>query len=150
MSATRSGAASRRVLSVLVLDRPSVLARVATLVSRRGFNIESLAVGPTQEPGKSRVTLVVEADDDSVAQLSAQLAKLVDVVSAGEVSASASRHQLVLVRVRDVRGLEVARGLGLVVEDSVVVLTSADPGAALAALEPYGITVSRGGLVSLP
>lgn len=139
-----------KIISVLVLDKPAVLARVATLVSRRGYNIASLAVGATEAPGRSRVTLVVDADEASTIQLRAQLLKLVDVLEADEVGPSASRHQLVLVRCADPAGLDAARDLGAHVEDSVVVLTSADSSDVLVTLRPYGTTVVSGGLVSLP
>lgn len=71
---------NRHTLSVLVEDVPGVLARIAGLFSRRGFNIESLAVGPTEQPGISRMTIVVSVDDLPREQVTKQLNKLVDVI----------------------------------------------------------------------
>ena len=67
---------SRHTLSVLVEDKPGVLTRVASLFARRAFNINSLAVGPTEVPGMSRMTVVVDADGDLIEQVTKQLNKL--------------------------------------------------------------------------
>ena len=69
----------RHVLSALVENKPGVLSRVTGLVSRRGFNIESLSVGPTENPAMSRVTAVVHADDVAYEQITKQLNKLISV-----------------------------------------------------------------------
>ena len=66
-----------RTLSILVDNEPGVLTRVAGLVARRGFNIDSLAVGHTEDPTRSRITLVVDADERAVEQVTKQLHKLV-------------------------------------------------------------------------
>ncbi len=88
-------------LSVLVLDNPGVLARIASLFSRRGFNIESLAVGRTERPGFSRMTVVAAVDDDRVLeQLTKQLNKLVEVIKVVELAEASVRRELVLVKVR--------------------------------------------------
>lgn len=71
---------SPHTLIVTVEDRPGVLNRVASLFRRRGYNIESLTVGHTAEPGVSRMTVVVDADDDTVRRLEANLYKLVNVL----------------------------------------------------------------------
>jgi acetolactate synthase-1/3 small subunit len=68
-----------RILSVWVDDKPGVLARIAGLVSRRGFNIESLAVSNTEDATRSRVTMVVDADEVIVEQVTKQLHKLINV-----------------------------------------------------------------------
>ncbi|OGI09469.1 MAG: acetolactate synthase small subunit [Candidatus Margulisbacteria bacterium GWF2_35_9] len=68
----------RHVLSVVVENKPGVLARISGLFSRRGFNIDSLAVGPTEDPAYSRITLVVQGDDMIIEQISKQLYKLID------------------------------------------------------------------------
>lgn len=68
-----------RILSVWVDDKPGVLARIAGLVSRRGFNIESLAVSNTEDTNRSRVTMVVNADEVIVEQVTKQLNKLINV-----------------------------------------------------------------------
>lgn len=67
-------------LSVLVENKPGVLARVAGLFARRGFNIESLAVNITDDPKTSRMTIVVGGDDDTIEQITKQLNKLIDVI----------------------------------------------------------------------
>ncbi len=70
----------RQTLAVLVENRAGVLARVAGLFRRRGFNIESLAVGPTEDPAVSRMTIVIEGDDRTVQQVVNQLDKLIEVL----------------------------------------------------------------------
>lgn len=70
----------KHTLSVLVENHAGVLSRVAGLFSRRGFNIDSLAVGETMDPGISRITIVVKGDDYIVDQVSKQLNKLVDII----------------------------------------------------------------------
>ncbi len=71
---------SRHTLSVLVENKSGVLARVSALFSRRGFNIESLAVGPTENPGLSRMTIVVDAESAPLEQVTKQLNKLIEVI----------------------------------------------------------------------
>jgi len=91
---------STHTLSVLVEDKPGVLARCAALFSRRGFNIESLAVGPTENEHLSRMTLVAQVDDDTVLeQLVKQLNKLVEVIKIVELD-NAVQRELILVKVR--------------------------------------------------
>lgn len=92
---------SRHTLSVLVEDQPGVLARVASLFSRRGFNIESLAVGGTELPDVSRMTIVVNVEDLPLEQVTKQLNKLINVLKIVELEPSQSvEHQLVMVKVR--------------------------------------------------
>ncbi len=76
----------KHTLSVLVENNPGVLARVAGLFSRRGFNIDSLAVGRTDNPAVSRMTIVVEGDDQVLEQVTKQLHKLVDVIKINDVT----------------------------------------------------------------
>ena len=92
---------SRHTLSVLVEDQPGVLARVAALFSRRGFNIESLAVGGTESPDISRMTIVVNVEDLPLEQVTKQLNKLINVLKIVELEPSQSvEHQLIMVKVR--------------------------------------------------
>ena len=70
----------RHVLSVTVRDQPGVLVRIAALFARRGYNIESLSVAQTHEPGMSRTTFVVSGEDDQIEQMQKQLQKLIDVI----------------------------------------------------------------------
>ena len=67
------------IISVLVENKSGVLAKVSGLFSRRGFNIESLAVGPTEDEKTARITIVVNTDEDSVEQVTKQLHKLINV-----------------------------------------------------------------------
>jgi acetolactate synthase-1/3 small subunit len=92
---------TRHTLSVLVEDQPGVLARIASLFSRRGFNIESLAVGPTEHAGMSRMTIAVNVDDLPLEQVTKQLNKLVNVLKIVELDAStAIQRELILVKVK--------------------------------------------------
>jgi acetolactate synthase I/III small subunit len=92
---------SRHTLSVLVENKPGVLARVAALFSRRGFNIDSLAVGPTEHADVSRMTIVVNVEDLPLEQVTKQLNKLVNVIKIVELDNSASvQRELLLVKVR--------------------------------------------------
>ena len=92
---------TRHTLSVLVEDKPGVLARVAGLFSRRGFNIESLAVGPTEVSDLSRMTIVVNVEDQPLEQVTKQLNKLVEVIKIVELEPSHSvARELLLVKVR--------------------------------------------------
>ncbi|MEG6512546.1 acetolactate synthase small subunit [Desulforamulus ruminis] len=77
-----------RTLAVLVENSPGVLARVAGLFSRRGYNIDSLTVGRTENPAISRMTIVVEGDDRILEQVTKQLHKLVDVIKINDITGS--------------------------------------------------------------
>jgi acetolactate synthase I/III small subunit len=76
---------NHHILSVLVQNRPGVLARVASLFARRGYNIFSLAVAPAEESGMSRITIVVDVDSSPLEQIVKQLFKLIDVVKISEL-----------------------------------------------------------------
>ena len=92
---------SRHTLSVLVENKPGVLARVASLFSRRGFNIDSLAVGPTEHGDVSRMTIVVNVEDLPLEQVTKQLNKLVNVLKVVELETeSAVQRELLLVKVK--------------------------------------------------
>ena len=92
---------SRHTLSVLVENKPGVLARIAGLFSRRGFNIDSLAVGPTEHPEVSRMTIVVNVEDSPLEQVTKQLNKLVEVLKIVELDGAASvSRELLLVKVK--------------------------------------------------
>src|SRR5688572_31830936 len=90
----------RHTLSVLVENKPGVLARVSGLFSRRGFNIESLAVGPTEHTEVSRMTIVVNVDESPLEQVTKQLNKLVEVIKIVELDTSAVTRELLLVKVK--------------------------------------------------
>ncbi|OLR91611.1 acetolactate synthase small subunit [Actinokineospora bangkokensis] len=92
---------STHTLSVLVENKPGVLARVSGLFSRRGFNIESLAVGPTEHPDVSRMTIVVAVEELPLEQVTKQLNKLVNVIKIVELEPHvAVQRELLLVKVR--------------------------------------------------
>jgi len=92
---------TKHTLSVLVENKPGVLTRIAALFSRRGFNIDSLAVGPTEHPEVSRMTIVVGVEDSPLEQVTKQLNKLIEVIKVVELDGSASvNRELVLVKVK--------------------------------------------------
>ncbi|WP_025274010.1 acetolactate synthase small subunit [Haloglycomyces albus] len=92
---------SKHTLSVLVENKPGVLARISGLFSRRGFNIDSLAVGETEHPDISRITIVVDVENHSLEQVTKQLNKLVHVLKIVELETQASvQRELLLVKVR--------------------------------------------------
>jgi acetolactate synthase I/III small subunit len=144
--------ATHHTLSVLVENKPGVLARVASLFSRRGFNIDSLAVGPTEHAEISRMTIVVAVEDLPLEQVTKQLNKLVNVLKIVELDPAQSvQRELLLVKVRadaSVRSavLETAELFrAKVVDVSLESVTIEATGtvdkllALTAMLEPYGI-----------
>jgi acetolactate synthase I/III small subunit len=94
-------ATNHHILSVLVQNRPGVLARVASLFARRGFNIFSLAVAPTEDPDQSRITIVVDVESTPLEQVTKQLFKLIDVVKISELDPRRSvERELLLATLR--------------------------------------------------
>ncbi|MFH1878839.1 MAG: acetolactate synthase small subunit [Candidatus Omnitrophota bacterium] len=92
---------SKFVLSVLVENKFGVLARVAGLFSARGFNIDSLAVGETEDPDVSRMTIVVEADERILEQIKKQLNKLIDVIRVQDLTGGKYvERELVMIKVK--------------------------------------------------
>jgi acetolactate synthase-1/3 small subunit len=90
----------KHTIAVIVENKPGVLSRVSGLFSRRGFNIHSLAVGTTEDENLSRMTIVVQGDDDVLEQITKQLYKLIDVVRVYELSTiPAVDRELVLIKV---------------------------------------------------
>ena len=90
----------KHTLSVLVENRPGVLTRISGLFSRRGYNIESLAVGPTEDPDISRITIVVQGNDKVIEQVCKQLHKLIDVIKLSDITQD--KHvdrELILIKV---------------------------------------------------
>ncbi len=99
----------RHTISILCDDTPGVMTRVSGLFSRRGFNIESLSVGATELPGKSRFTIVVKGDDGVLEQVRKQLQKLVHVIRAWDIKpadAVEREHALVKIGVEESRRAE--------------------------------------------
>ena len=150
-------------LSVLVEDKPGVLARVAALFSRRGFNIESLAVGATEAKNMSRMTIVVSVEDFPLEQITKQLNKLINVIKIVEQEDDHMvARQLALIKVRVDAGTrgQVIEAVNLfrakVVDVSTESLTVEATGtsekleALLRVLEPYGIReIAQSGMVSV-
>ena len=96
----------QRTISAVVQDRPGVLARVAGLFRRRGFNIASLAVGRSEQPGFSRMTFVVEGPDEIVRHVAAQLERLIDVVEVHDITESnIVWRELALIKVKAPAGV---------------------------------------------
>ncbi|HBY57902.1 MAG TPA: acetolactate synthase small subunit [Candidatus Atribacteria bacterium] len=90
----------RHTIAVLVKDYPGILAKVASLFTRRGFNIESLAVGHTEKTGISRMTIVVEGDERVLEQITKQLNKLIDVIKVRDLQFQNSvERELALIKV---------------------------------------------------
>ncbi len=150
-------------LSVLVEDKPGLLARVASLFSRRGYNIQSLAVGATEQKDMSRMTIVVSVDESPLEQITKQLNKLINVIKIVEQDEDNNvSRELALVKVRadaTTRG-QVIEAVNLfrakVVDVSTESLTIEATGtpakleAFLRVLEPYGIReLAQSGVVSL-
>jgi len=154
---------SRHTLSVLVENKPGVLTRVAGLFARRAFNIHSLAVGPTEHPDISRITVVVDVDELPLEQVTKQLNKLINVIKIVELEQDASvQRQLVLVKVRAdmtmrAHVLEVVQLFRAhvvdVVTDAVTIEATGSPAkleALLAALEPFGVReIVQSGIVAI-
>ena len=154
---------SKHVLSLLVEDKPGLLTRVAGLFARRGFNIESLAVGPTETDGLSRMTIVVNVEDFPLEQVTKQLNKLINVIKIVELEpASSVQRQHVLVKVRTDNSsrsnvIEVVNLFRASVvdyaSDALVIEVTGDRGkvdALLRALEPFGIKeIAQSGLLAI-
>ncbi len=154
---------SRHVLSLLVEDKPGLLTRVAGLFARRGFNIESLAVGPSELDGLSRITAVVDVEDLPLEQVTKQLNKLVNVIKIVELDPAQSvqrEHLLIKVRVDNQTRSQILEAVNLfrarvvdVATDALVIETTGDSGkvqALLRVLEPYGIKeIAQSGMVAI-
>ncbi|MCJ1706747.1 acetolactate synthase small subunit [Microbacterium sp. VKM Ac-2923] len=154
---------SRHVLSLLVEDKPGLLTRVAGLFARRGFNIESLAVGPTEVPGLSRITVVVDVEGLPLEQVTKQLNKLINVIKIVELDPAASvqrEHVLVKVRADNATRSNVVEVVNLfrasVVDyasDAMVIEITGDKGkvdAFLKAIEPFGVKeLAQSGLLAV-
>ena len=91
----------RHIISTLVVNQPGVMVRVAGLFSRRGYNIESIAVGRSEDPALARIIIVVDTEDDQVVeQIEKQLYKLIDVVKVNDLPAEESvERELALIKV---------------------------------------------------
>jgi len=154
---------THHVLSLLVEDKPGLLTRVAGLFARRGFNIESLAVGTTEIEGLSRITVAVDVEDAPLEQVTKQLNKLVNVIKIVELDPAQSvqrEHLLIKVRVDNSNRSQILEAVTLfrarvvdVATDALVIEVTGDSGkvqALLRVLEPYGIKeIAQSGLLAI-
>jgi acetolactate synthase-1/3 small subunit len=153
---------SQHVVSALVENRAGTLSRVSGLFSRRGFNIDSLTVGVTDDPLISRMTIAVSGDEHVLEQIVKQLNKLVDVIAVRELDSACLRREIMLVKigadektrpaVLEISGIFRAR----VIDISSATITVEATGSTdklnglLLLLRPYGILeLARTGLVAL-
>ena len=154
---------SSHVLSLLVEDKPGLLTRVAGLFARRGFNIESLAVGATEIEGLSRITVVVDVEDLPLEQVTKQLNKLINVIKIVELDpaqAVTREHLLIKVKVDNATRSQILEAVTLfrarvvdVATDALVIEVTGDSGkvqALLRVLEPYGIKeIAQSGVLAI-
>ena len=154
---------SKHTLSVLVENKPGVLARIAGLFSRRGFNIDSLAVGPTEHPDISRMTIVVNVEESPLEQVTKQLNKLIEVIKIVELDdREAIERELLLVKVKadvesrsqvlDVVQLFKARVVDVATDAITIEVTGNSDKLTdfLRVLEPFGIReLVQSGLVAI-
>ena len=154
---------SKHTLSVLVENKPGVLARIAGLFARRGFNIDSLAVGPTEYTDVSRMTIVVNVEDNPLEQVTKQLNKLINVLKIVELEpASSVSRELLLVKVKaDVQSrsqvLEIvqlfrAKVIDVAADAVTIEATGGEEkiDALLRVLEPFGVKeLAQSGMVAM-
>jgi len=154
----------KHTLSVLVENKPGVLARVAGLFARRGFNIDSLAVGITDKPDISRMTVVVDVEEHSLEQVYKQLNKLINVIKVVDLPDDNSvQREMVLAKVKAdpstraevIEVVEIFRGKIVDVGKGTLSIEVTGPGSKLRAFEellrPYGVVeIVRTGAIALP
>jgi acetolactate synthase-1/3 small subunit len=154
---------THHVLSLLVEDKPGLLTRVAGLFARRGFNIESLAVGASEIDGLSRITVAVDVEGAPLEQVTKQLNKLINVIKIVELEPDQSvqrEHLLIKVRVDNSTRSQILEAVALfrarvvdVATDALVIEVTGDHGkvqALLRVLEPYGIKeIAQSGLLAI-
>ena len=154
----------KHTLSVLVEDEAGVLTRISGLFARRGFNIESLAVGPAEQSGVSRITMVVPGDDSSIEQLTKQLYKLINVLKVQDITDTPCvERELMLIKVNAtsstraeiIQLAQIFRARVVdVAEDSLTLEVVGDPGKMVAifqVLNKFGFReIARTGKISLP
>lgn len=151
------------VLSMLVEDKPGLLTRVAGLFARRGFNIESLAVGKSEIEGLSRITVVVDVEQGPLEQVTKQLNKLINVIKIVELDPTQTverEHMLIKVKVDNTTRSQILEATNLfrarivdVSTDALVIEVTGDTAktqALLRVLEPYGIKeIAQSGLLAI-
>ena len=154
----------KHTLSVLVENKPGVLARVAELFARRGFNIESLAVGTTEKPDISRMTIVVDVEEHSLEQVRKQLHKLINVIEISDLDPETSvAREMVMAKIKAdpenrsevIEIVDIFRGNIVDVSRESITVEVTGNASKLRAFEdlvkPYGIKeLVRTGKVALP
>nr|YP_010903245.1 acetohydroxyacid synthetase small subunit [Hypnea cornuta]WCH55698.1 acetohydroxyacid synthetase small subunit [Hypnea cornuta] len=153
----------KHTLSVLVEDEAGVLSRIAGLFARRGFNIESLAVGPAEKPGISRLTMIVPGDNRTIEQLTKQLYKLINILKVQDITnIPCVERELVLIKIKasavtrssilEIANIFRAKIVDMAHEFLILEVTG-DPGKMVAIeqlLSQYGIVeIARTGKISL-
>ncbi len=153
----------RHILAVLVQNQPGVLTRVSGLFSRRGYNIDSLAVGQTDDPEVSRMTIVVDGDNRVIEQVVKQLDKLVDVIDVRDITDDEHvDRELVLIKVKaepEIRGeimqiVDIFRARIVDIgQNSLIIECTGDEGKIRAienSLKPFGILeLVRTGMIAM-
>jgi acetolactate synthase-1/3 small subunit len=153
----------KHTLSVLVEDEAGVLTRIAALFARRGYNIESLAVGPAEQVGISRITMVVPGDKSTIEQLTKQLYKLINVLKVQDITLTPCvERELMLVKVHAdsnfraevIELVQIFRARIVdIAEESLTIEVVGDPGklvAIIQMLNKFGIKeISRTGKIAL-
>ncbi|HHV34852.1 MAG TPA: acetolactate synthase small subunit [Syntrophomonadaceae bacterium] len=153
----------RHILAVLVQNQPGVLTRVSGLFSRRGYNIDSLAVGQTDDPEVSRMTIVVDGDNRVIEQVVKQLDKLVDVIDVRDITDDEHvDRELVLIKVKaepEIRGeimqiVDIFRARIVDIgQNSLIIECTGDEGKIRAienSLKPFGIQeLVRTGMIAM-
>jgi acetolactate synthase-1/3 small subunit len=153
----------KHTISVLVEDEAGVLTRIAGLFARRGFNIESLAVGPAEKLGISRITMVVPGDEQTIEQLTKQLHKLINVIKVNDITNTPCvERELMLIKVNANPSMrnEVLQIVSIfrakvvdMSEDSLTIEVVGDPGKMVAItsmLNKFGIKeIARTGKIAL-
>jgi len=153
----------RHTISVLVENKPGVLAKVSGLFSRRGYNIDSLSVGPTEDPTISRMTIVVRVEDKSIEQITKQLYKLINVIKIQDLDpAVCLDRELALIKVNtapnyrpeiiEIADIFRAKIVDVSLKSLVVEITGTEDkiNAIIELLSPYGILeLARAGKVAI-
>ncbi|MFP4009704.1 MAG: acetolactate synthase small subunit [Spirulinaceae cyanobacterium] len=154
----------KHTISVLVEDEAGVLTRIASLFARRGFNIESLAVGPAEQVGISRITMVVPGDDGTIEQLIKQLYKLINVLKVQDITqVPCVERELMLLKINATASnraevIELAQVFRArivdISEETLTIEVVGDPGKMVAIvqmLHKFGIReIARTGKIALP
>ena len=153
----------RHTISVLVENKPGVLAKISGLFSRRGYNIDSLSVGPTEDPTVSRMTIVVNVEDKSIEQITKQLHKLINVIKIQDLDPNVCLdRELALIKVKtepnyrpeiiEIADIFRAKKVDVSLKSLVVEITGTEDKikAIIELLSPYGILeLARAGKVAI-